>query len=533
MNAPAATASLMSGEDFRDSLRRLRPTVFVDGRRVDCVADEPAFRPGINAIGLTYDFALKPEYAPLMTAVEQSSGKLVNRLTHIDMSTGDLMNKLEAVRLICQETGCAQRYLTHDALNAIGQVTARIDDAKGTGEHHARFLEYLHRVQDQDLTLGVAMTDAKGDRSRRPHQQANPDSYLHIVERNAKGIVISGTKAIVTAAPYVHELLVMPCRNMGEEDADFAVCCAVPIDAPGLTIVARPAGRPGEKLEHGAALFSRKYGQSTGVCLFDRVLVPWEQVFYAGEWEHSGHLTYSYATHHRQTCIAARAGFGDLLIGAGALMCEANGFDPGKETHLREQMVELIKITEGFYACGVAASVYGQPDRWSGTFMPDPVFSNVGKLLLSTQIYDMHRIAHYVSGGLIVTLPGPDEDHNPDTGGRLSDVLRADPAVPYEKRIEAARFIEDLTAGYQGGWYSVISLHGGGSPEAMKQEIWRNYPVGSKVELVERLLERGVAHDAERPITRNRQPGKCCDMGCSSPGQPVMVDLPEPVRRQD
>jgi 4-hydroxybutyryl-CoA dehydratase/vinylacetyl-CoA-Delta-isomerase len=535
LNAPAATATLMTGDDFRESLRRYSPRVFVDGRRVESVADEPTLQPGINAIALTYDYALKPEYATLMTAVQHTSGKRVNRLTHIDTSAGDLLNKLEAVRLVCQETGCAQRYLTHDAMNAIGQVTARIDDARGTREHTAKFLEYLHRVQDQDLTLGIAMTDAKGDRSRRPHEQANADSYVHVVERNARGIVISGTKAIVTGAPYMHELLVMPCRNMGKDDADFAVCCAVPVDAPGLVMIARPAGRPGEKLEHGDALFSRKYGQSTAVVMFDKVFVPWDNVFYAGEWEHSGHLTYSYATHHRQTCIGARAGFGDLLIGAGALMCEANGFDPGKETHLREQMVELIKITEGFFACGVAASVYGKPDEHSGTFMPDPVFSNIGKLLLATQIYDMHRIAHYVSGGLIVTLPGPDEDHNPETAARLADVLRANPAVPYEQRIQTARFIEDLTAGYQGGWYSVISLHGGGSPEAMKQEIWRNYPVGSKVELVERILERGIAsdgtaaaapHQEDRAITRNRQPGKCCDMGCSTPGQPVMVDLP-------
>jgi len=526
MNAPSPTAVMMSGDAYRESLRRLRPTVFVDGRRVESVADDPALRPGVNAVALTYDYALKPEYEPLMTAVQHTSGKRVNRLSHIDTSAADLLNKLEAVRLVCQQTGCAQRYLTHDALNAIGQVTARIDAACGTKEKTARFLEFLHRVQDQDLTLAVAMTDAKGDRSLRPHEQANVDSYVHIVERNSKGIVISGTKAIVTGAPYVHELLVMPCRNMGEQDADFAVCCAVPIDVAGLTIVARPAGRPGEKLEHGDAIFSRKYGQSTAVCMFDRVFVPWESVFYAGDWDHSGHLTYSYATHHRQTCIAARAGFGDILIGAGALMCEANGFDPGKETHLREQMVELIKIVEGFYACGVAASVYGKPDEHSGTFMPDPVFANIGKLLLSTQIYDMHRIAHYVSGGLIVSLPGPDEDHNPETAARLSDVLRANPNVPYERRIQTARFIEDLTAGYQGGWYSMISLHGGGSPAAMKQEIWRNYPVGSKVELVERLLERGVAHDPNRAITANRQPGKCCDMRCSAPGQPVMVDLP-------
>ena len=157
---------------------------------------------------------------------------------------------------------------------------------------------------------------------------------------------------------------------------------------------------------------------------------------------------------------------------------------------------------------------------------PDPVFANIGKLLLANQIYEMHRIAHYVSGGLIVTLPGPDEDHNPETAAQLADVLRANPAVPYDKRIEAARLIEDLTASYQGGWYSVISLHGGGSPEAMKQEIWRNYPVGNKVELVERLLERNVLADPGRKIAAVRQPGKCCDAGCTPPSPTTMVALP-------
>jgi 4-hydroxybutyryl-CoA dehydratase/vinylacetyl-CoA-Delta-isomerase len=516
----------MTSADYRESLRRYKPTVYVDGELIASVVDAPSLQPGINALGVSYDFAHEPAMAPLMTAVQSSSGKTVNRMLHINESAGDLLNKLEAVRLLCQETGCAQRYLAHDALNAIGQVSARIDDARGNTEHGARFAAYLQRAQDDDLSLGIAMTDAKGDRSRRPHQQANPDTYVHIVERSGKGIVISGTKAIVTAAPYMHELLVMPCRNMGKEDADFAVCCAVPIDAPGITIVARPAGRPGDKVEHGAPLFSRRYGQSTAVVIFDKVFVPWERVFYAGEWEHSATLTYNYATHHRQSCIGARAGFGDLLIGAGALMCEANGFDPGEKSNLREPMVELIKIVEGFFACGVAASVYGTRDEYSGTFMPEPVFSNIGKLLLATQIYDMHRLAHEVSGGLIVALPGPDEDHNPATAATLAEVLRANPAVPYDKRIEVARFVEDLTASYQGAWYSVISLHGGGSPAAMKQEIWRNYPVGSKVELVERLLDRGVLNDETRAITRNRQPGRCCDTGCTKPGQAVMVPLP-------
>ena len=529
--AAAPAARLMSGADYRESLRRLKPVVYVDGRLVPSVVDEPALQPGVNALAVSYDFALDDARAPLMRAVQteryRTVSRTVNRMLHVNESAGDLLNKLEAVRILCQETGCAQRYLAHDALNALAQVTARIDDARGSTEHRARFVEYLTHVQDNDLALGIAMTDAKGDRSRRPHQQANADAYVHVVERNGKGIVISGTKAIVTGAPYMHELLVMPGRQMGAADADFAVCCAVPVDAPGITIVARPAGRPGDKLEHGAALFSRRYGQSTGVVVFDQVFVPWERVFYAGEWEHSHALTHGYATHHRHSCIAARAGFGDLLIGAGALMCEANGFpDPGAVSSLREPMVELIKIVEGFYACGVAASVYGTRDEYAGNFMPEPVFANIGKLLLATQIYDMHRLAHEVSGGLIVTLPGPDEDHNPATAATLAEVLRANPAVPYDKRIEVARFVEDLTASYQAGWYSVISLHGGGSPAAMKQEIWRHYPVGDKVALVERLLDRGVLHDETRAISKNRQPGRCCDTGCTQPGQAVMVPLP-------
>ncbi len=499
----------MSAADYRESLRRYRPRVFCNGAAVDSVADAPAFAPGIAAVGVTYDFAARPDYRRLMLATEQGTGRVVNRMLHIDRGTQDLLDKLEAVRLVCQESGCAQRYLAHDALNAIHQATYRLD-AEAGGDYHQRFLAYLHRVQDEDLTLGIAMTDAKGDRSQRPHEQANPDVYVRMVERRPDGIVIRGTKAIVTGAPYMHEFLVMPCRNMTEADRDYAVCCAVPVDASGITIIARPAGRPGES----AAKFSGKYGQSTGVVLFDDVFVPWERVFLAGEWQHSQFLTAAYATHHRQSCIGARAGFGDLLIGAGVLMAEANGLPPESTPHLRGAMVDLIKIVEGFFACGVASSVYGIADP-SGNMQPEPVFANVGKLMLATQIYDMHRLAHEVSGGLIVALPGPDEDHNPETGGDLASMLQARADVPYGQRMEVARFLEDLTASKEAGWYSVISLHGGGSPEAMRREIWRNYPVQEKVALVERLLDRGVVDDGLGRSTR--QPGRCCVAGCQEP----------------
>lgn len=501
---------LMTAEEYRESLRSYSPQVFINGDRVESVADDPRLLPGINGVGVTYDFAHRREHEMLMTAQETTSGKTVNRMLHINTASRDLLDKLEAVRLVCKVSGCAQRYLSHDALNGIFQATRLTDQNHGT-DYHQRFLAYLHDVQERDLTLGVAMTDAKGDRSKRPGLQSNRDVYVHIKERRKDGIVISGTKAIVTGAPYMHEFLVMPCRTHTPEDSDFAVCCTVPIDADGITIVARPAGRPGET----AAKFSSRYGQSTGVVIFEDVFVPHERVFLAGETEEGGFMTTSYANHHRHSCIGARAGFGDLLIGAGALMTDANGLDPNHHGHMHDAMVDLITITESFFACGVASSVYCVNDP-AGSVMPDPVFANIGKLLLATKIYDMHKVAHYVSGGLIVALPGPDEDHNPETRASLSAVLGARDDIPMQQRMEVSRFIEDLTISHQAGWYSVISLHGGGSPEAMKREIWRNYPVAEKIDLVSQLLDRGI-YDQGQPVSR--QPGRCCAKGCEAPGQ--------------
>ena len=509
---------LMTGEEFRESLRGMNPRVFVNGARVDSVADEPLLAPGVGALAKGHDMAHEAPYRHLLTAVEQSTGQTVSRMLHIDRSPQDLIEKLEAVRLLCREVGCAMRYLSHDVLCAVWQATHRMDAEEGT-DYHTRFRAYLQDVQARDLTVGVAMTDGKGDRSVRPHLQTNPDVYVHITERRPDGIVIRGAKAIITAGAYVHELMVITSRNMVAEDADFAVCCAVPVDAEGLTLISRPAGRPGEK----AAPFSTRYGMATAVAIFDDVFIPWERVFMAGEWAHAQHLTSTYATHHRQSCIGARAGFGDLLIGAGVLMIEANGLDAGRHDHLRNDLVELIKIIEGFYACGVAASVYGFNE--AGVQQPDGVFANVGKLMMTTQIYEMHRLAHDVSGGMIVALPGPDEDHNPETRGDMMAMLQGAPGIPTEHRLEVGRLMHDLTASDQAGWMSVISLHGGGSPEAMRREIYRYYPMQERRELVEKLLDRGVL-DTGQAVSK--QPGRCCPVGCQVPQTP---DLARPGRK--
>src|SRR5258708_6019315 len=160
---------LMSAAEYRESLRRYRPNVYVDGRQVTSVADEPSLAPGVNAIGVSYDFALRESTQALMRAHVPEFDGPINRMLAMPRNSADLLNKLEAVRVLCQETGCAQRYLTGDALAAIFHGTTRIDADAGTA-YHPRLLAYLAHVYADDLTLGIAMTDAKGDRSLRPAQ---------------------------------------------------------------------------------------------------------------------------------------------------------------------------------------------------------------------------------------------------------------------------------------------------------------------------------------------------------------------------
>ncbi|HSE83802.1 MAG TPA: 4-hydroxyphenylacetate 3-hydroxylase N-terminal domain-containing protein [Thermodesulfobacteriota bacterium] len=468
-------------EEYIESLREIHPIVYIKGKLVGSVADEPLLRPGINAISLTYDYALKSEYRDLMIVTSHITGKEISRLLHINTNTDDLLKKLEMTRLLCRTTGCAQRYLTHDALNALYETTHRVDGEFDT-EYHPRFLDYLQYVQQEDLTTCVAMTDTKGNRTKRPHEQQNPDLYLRIVEKNNEGIVVRGVKAIVTGAPYTHEIIVLPTRAMTEKDKDYAVSFAIPVDANGIEMVSREAGRPNDS----GAEFSSRYGQATAMILFDDVLIPWERVFLAREWQLAGALTEAFATHHRLSCIGCRAGLGDMIIGASASMADYNGLDPQTVGHIREKIAELIKYVESFYACGVASSVFGK-ETPAGNFSPDPVYANIGKLLQGLHVYDMFKVAHEVSGGILVSSPYPEDMEVPSVKDRLSKYLQAREDIPTDHRLKVARLLEDITASYQGGWYSVISIHGGGSPEAERIEMMRKYDLEERRLLVEKI----------------------------------------------
>ena len=196
--------ALMTPQEYIESLRKLNTRVYMFGEKIDNWVDHPMIRPSINCVAMTYALAQDPQYADLMTVKSSLTGHTINRFTHLHQSTEDLINKVKMQRLLGQKTAsCFQRCVGMDAFNAVFSTTYEIDEKYGT-HYHENFKKFLTFVQDNDLTVDGAMTDPKGDRSKAPSQQADPDMYVHVVEKRPDGIVVCGAKCHQTGSINSH-----------------------------------------------------------------------------------------------------------------------------------------------------------------------------------------------------------------------------------------------------------------------------------------------------------------------------------------
>jgi 4-hydroxybutyryl-CoA dehydratase/vinylacetyl-CoA-Delta-isomerase len=214
------TPRIESGDDYIASLRGRNLKVFLFGELVDEPVDHPMIRPSINAVAETYDLALRePETATVLSPL---TGKRVHRFLHVAQSASDLVAQNMMQRKLGQNTGtCFQRCVGMDAFNALHSVTYEIDEKHGT-TYHQRLVAFLTAMQDHNYVVGGAMTDVKGDRSKAPHEQADPDLFVHVTKKNEQGVWLKGAKAHQTGCINSHWIIAMPTMRLGPKDEDYA-----------------------------------------------------------------------------------------------------------------------------------------------------------------------------------------------------------------------------------------------------------------------------------------------------------------------
>ena len=485
---------MKTSEDYINSLRGRKLKVYLFGELVEDIVEHPMIRPSINAVAETYDLAERePELA---SAVSHLTGERVNRFLNIAMNRDDVVLQNKMQRRLGQLTGtCFQRCVGMDALNSLYSVTFEIDENHGTA-YHERLKNFITEVQTRNMVIGGAMTDVKGDRSLAPHEQADPDLFVHVARRTAEGVYITGAKAHQTGCLNSHWLIVMPTMRLTENDKDYAIVGAIPVDTEGITYIYGRQSCDTRAMEGGSIdAGNANFGGQEAMVIFDDVFIPNELIFMDGETEFASMLVERFTCYHRRSYVC-KSGVGDVLIGAAAQIAEYNGVE--KVSHIKDKLVEMTHLNETIYATGIASSYQSKPTR-SGAYLNDDMIANVCKHHVTKMPYEIGRLAQDLAGGMVVTMPSEADFRSEEVGHLLEKYLKGRADVPTENRVRILRLIENMTLGRNAVGYLTESMHGAGSPQAQRIQIARQMQIEFKKKLAKELA--GIEERTREQLT--------------------------------
>ena len=486
---------IRSADEYVASLRNRKLKVYLFGELVAEPVDHPVIRPSINAVADTYRLA--EEDPELASAASGLSGQRVNRFLHVTQSAQDVVMQNRMQRRLGQRTGtCFQRCVGMDAINSLYSVTYDIDQAHGT-PYHTRFKDFVKHMQAENFVVGGAMTDVKGDRSKAPHEQADPDLFLRVVERRDDGVEIGGAKAKQTGCINLHLLLVVATMRLQAADKDYAISVAVPVDHPNVSYIYGRQSCDSRALEGGEIdQGNAQFGGQEALIVFDDVFVPRSHVFMDGETDFAASLVERFTAYHRRSYVC-KTGLGDVIIGAAATIADYNG--AAQASHVKDKLVEMAHLNETIYGAGIAASHESKPTK-AGNYQCDDMLANVCKHNVTRFPYELARLAQDLAGGLLVTLPSDKEFDSQVTGPILRKYLATRPDVSVDNRRRVLRLIENMTLGRNAVGYLTESMHGAGSPQAQRIQIQRLMNLPEKKKLAKRLagvVEEPEQHDAK------------------------------------
>jgi len=488
--------ALRTYDDYIGSLKKMRPNIYKFDELIEDVTTHPATRNTIEGHSKPYRLYDDPELRDIFVTKSHLTGEPVCRYLSIVQSPEDMYANSKLKRKMFNLTGTCTggRCVGWTSLNSIFITTWEMDKKLGT-DYHQRFLAWLKDAQARDITIAGALTDPKGDRTKTPTQQDDPDMNLHIVERRSDGIVVRGAKVMICGVAAANEIFVLPGSGYKEPDKDYAVAFVIPRDIENLTIVETRRPSDTREYEEGFDIPVKEGGITQAYLLFEDVFIPNERVFMAGEFEFSLKAVLNFIAPYRAAIGACVAGQGDIKIGAAILTARANGLH---SKVFNDKIIQMHINNETTFGMGIAAAAMGQKHP-SGAWVCDQLLANVSKVHVATLPYETSRMAQDIAGGIAETgcMPSYKDIHSPKYGKLLEKYLKAKSSA--DTRARAARLVEwtTLGAGVPG------CMHGGGSPDGAKLMIRAMEKLEDKVEIARKLA--GITEELKDPETPKKK----------------------------
>ena len=412
---------MKTGDGHLNSLRDGR-AVYLLGRRVDDVTTHPAFRNSVASAAALYDFAAAPENIEKMTFVSPATGVRVNRCWQLPTSYEDLVARREALAAWAEtHFGFMGRSPDHVASCISGMYMGLGQFEAFDPRSAAALRDYYAFARDRDLFLTYVIINPQADRSKDlAGQTAHPAA--HICGRDSDGILVQGAKMLGTSALMANEVFVTTIQPLKPGEEPFAISFVVPMNIPGLKILARKS----YELAAGSIFdnpLSSRFDENDAVLYFDQVRVPWERVFIAGDiamCQKQFHETPAHVYQNYQCQIRLMVKF-RFFAGLGRKITAALGTDGLPQ--VRQTLGQLAADAAMVEGLLHAMEIKGK--RWGAYFVPD-------SHLLYTALTP-HAAALSANDHHAARTGGREHDHAPlrrrGSGGPGSGALHAQRAA--------------------------------------------------------------------------------------------------------
>lgn len=441
---------MLTGAQYKATLDDGRLTYF-EGEQVTDLPGHPLLGGPVQEVADGYDWLL----------TQSTDG--VSPISGVPTSADELRDKVELVH----HAGM-MAHVTYTSIMTLATVAGRITET--APQYIDRIHGFISDAQVRDVRITQCITDAKGDRSRPPSRQDDPDAYVRVVDRTPEGVVIRGAKLHITAASLGHELLTIPTKSMKAGEEEYSIAAMVPVNAPGVKIVNTTyAPRHADTRDFPV---SGRSSIPEGFVIFDDVFVPNERIFLDGETSIAAVFAHALGLWERLGGLTAMADGADTLVGLAQLVAEANGL--AGVAHIKEKISEMIIHASVVRACYEAAIAHSQAGEFGAVF-PDELYTNAGKYTGAANYHLMVRHLHDIAGGAVVTAPSMSDLEHDDVGPLLRKYMSTRSDVDGEYRTRLFHAIRDLTADAYGGWTQVTNVQAGGGLYAQRIVTRRHY----------------------------------------------------------
>jgi 4-hydroxyphenylacetate 3-monooxygenase len=474
LEAPAAPAKTtqqrrkpFTSSEYLDSLRDGRE-IWIYGERVKDVTTHPAFRNTVRMLARLYD-ALHDERKDIICApTDTGNGGYTHKFFKAPRSVEEMVGGRDAIAEWARVTyGWMGRAPDYKAA-FLATLGGNPDFYKPFDENAGRWYK---KVNNEVTFVNHAIVNPPVDRNKALEDVR--DVYMRVEKETDGGLIISGAKVVATTSTLTHYNFIANNGLLPIKTKDFAFVCIVPNDSPGLKLYCRPsyemtAAAVGSPFDYP---LSSRLDENDSIIVFDKVFVPYENVFAYGDIDKVNHFFPRSGflprfMFHGCTRLAVKL---DFVAGLLLKSVEATGAKDFRG--VQAQVGEVLAFRNLFW--GLTDAMARTVTPWTpGYVSPNLEYGLAYRVMANIAYTRLREVIENVLASALIYLPSHANDFKvPEVRKYLDPYVRGSNNYGAEERVKLMKLMWDSIGTEFGSRHALYERNYFGNHENIRTEV--------------------------------------------------------------